>query len=224
MTATNKMISTVSRQLLVGTVLMAAVLYAGIAQAQYSGYYIGLFNGDMDFDSQLYYPVDVTPPSSSFPVIGIIYGPTEGETGLDGLVVGYGFNDNFEVQIGYMRPEEFEDRWAEPGFDPVKRSLSASGFNFGGVAKYPVTRYWQVYGTFGFLQLSVDVDVDSLVTTDSFSYSQNSSGLYYGAGTLFKLTRKIGLSLEYKKMSISAGNFFDKVDLEGLTVGLQFNF
>ena len=204
--------------------MFVAVSFSGAAHAQYSGYYVGLFSGNVDVDTTLAYLVDITPPSATVPELAVVYGPARGDTDLDGLVIGYQFNDNFEVQIGYLSPEDFEDQWAEPGFEPVSRGLSISGFNFGGVAKYPIMRRWHVFGTFGLMQLDVDVDIRSLVSPGAVTYSQNSSGLYYGAGTLVELTRQFALSAEYKFIRISAGNFFDDVDMDGLTVGLQFSF
>lgn len=208
----------------IASILLATALFAGTAQAQYSGYYIGLFSGNVDVDTTLSYFVDVTPPGSPVIQIAEIYGPARGKTDLDGIVVGYRFNDNFEVQIGYVSPDDFKDQWAEPGFEPVSRTLSVSGFNFGGVAKYPITRRWHIFGTLGLMQLDVDVDIHSLVSSGAVTYSQNTSGLYYGVGTLVELTRQFGLSLEYKMMNISAGRNFDDVDMDGFTVGLQFSF
>ena len=164
--------------------------------------------------TNLYVGVGVGSAQQKIEVDG--YSDTISKTAFN-LNGGYKFDQNFALEVGYASFGK-----ASGSEDGVSASIEPTSFYVAGVATYPVSPVFSVYGKLGAARNRTKLS--ATIGTDSFSNTQTETTLVAGVGVAYTVAPNIDLTLEYL-------NFGKAVDTNGvtvkpsqLTVGARFAF
>jgi OOP family OmpA-OmpF porin len=132
-----------------------------------------------------------------------------GSTKVDGLdgskasfggFLGYGFNQNFAVEVGYRQL----GKWDVMGAD-----LKAKQTHLSVIGAWPLNQQLDVYGRLGYNQLR------AVASYGGYSYGDDTTGALYGVGLNYSFTPAISGRIEVQKPSSDSTN---------LSVGVAFKF
>lgn len=137
--------------------------------------------------------------------------------GTIGLAVGYHYNGNFALELGYHVIGDSKLS-GSTGDD----TLSAKSVTLAAIGSYPLSSKFDLLAKVGFANNSyTDTLSGALTFVDGTQTSTgSSSGVDYGIGALFHATDTVGVRVMYE----SLGNFASGVSLSAVTVGATFDF
>jgi OOP family OmpA-OmpF porin len=117
-----------------------------------------------------------------------------------GGFLGYGFNQNFAVELGYRQL----GKWDALGVDVRAKQTHLSAIGF-----YPLNAQLDVYGRLGYNQLRGDASYKG------FTYGDDTSGVLYGVGLNYSFNPVMSGRIEVQKPSSDSTN---------ISVGVAFKF
>lgn len=132
-------------------------------------------------------------------------------TGLK-LIVGYQYNASWAVEGGLVDAGKFGYSATKTG-GWVTADYKMSGINFSGVGLLPLNKLITVFGKLGYTAFTLNTSINGAGGSVSPTQTANSGG--YGAGVIFRMNEKMGLRLEWEKMSS---------DVNMVSLGLQTRF
>jgi opacity protein-like surface antigen len=124
----------------------------------------------------------------------------DGNKASFGGFLGYGFNQNFAVELGYRQL----GKWSEQGID-----LKAKQTHLSVVGSYPLNAQFDIYGRLGYNQLRAEASFGNA------TYGEDSSGALYGVGVNYNFTPTISGRFEVQKPASDTTNY---------GVGIVFKF
>jgi OmpA-OmpF porin, OOP family len=163
---------------IVGAGLLAALLAAGEARADESGFYLGASAGEARQKSG-----DFEGTDNSFKVFG-----------------GYSFNEYLAAEAGYVDGGRQVDHAG-----PLRLAVDSSGLFVAGLAKLPIGRYVAPYVKVGYVFYDSTATVSSGAQT--LYESRSDEDLLYGIGCEFKLGENFRLRVEYERVDVSDADF-----------------
>jgi OOP family OmpA-OmpF porin len=132
-----------------------------------------------------------------------------GSTKIDGVddnkasfggFLGYGFNQNVAVELGYRQL----GKWDVLGAD-----LKAKQAHLSVIGSWPLNQQLDVYGRLGYNQLRAEASYAG------YTYGEDTSGALYGIGLNYSFTPAIAGRIEVQKPSSDSTN---------ISVGVAFKF
>jgi OOP family OmpA-OmpF porin len=117
-----------------------------------------------------------------------------------GGFLGYGFNQNVAVELGYRQL----GKWDVMGAD-----LKAKQAHLSVIGSWPLNQQLDVYGRLGYNQLRAEASYAG------YTYGEDTSGALYGIGLNYSFTPAIAGRIEVQKPSSDSTN---------ISVGVAFKF
>jgi len=144
------------------------------------------------------------------------YSDTVSKTAFN-LNGGYKFDQNFAVEVGYL---SFGKASGSDG--TVSASIEPTSFYVAGVATYPVSPVFSVYGKLGASANRTKLSAKS--GTESFSNTQSETTLLVGVGAAYTVAQNIDITLEYVNVGKTVKVDGVTVKPSQLTIGARFSF
>jgi OOP family OmpA-OmpF porin len=116
----------------------------------------------------------------------------DGNKGSFGGFLGYGFNQNLAVELGYRHLGS----WDEQGVD-----LKAKQTHLSVVGSFPVTPEFDVYARLGYNKLRAEASFGGA------TFGDNTSGALYGVGVNYTITPAVSARFEVQKPSSDSTNY-----------------
>ena len=198
--------------------LIAASLATGVARAQSQRGYVGVGVGSSNasFNSSDF--------SLGLPQVSESADKTS--TGMKAFV-GFRFNRNFAAELGYVDLGKFKYNYNGGGAGSAELDYKVSGFTVSGIAAWPVTEDFSLFGRLGAFGSTAKISLASATGNVATSLanvgitvgsgaSANKTNLYYGAGAQYDFTRHIAARVEYENY----GEVGDSNDTGRATVSL----
>jgi OOP family OmpA-OmpF porin len=117
-----------------------------------------------------------------------------------GGFLGYGFNQNFAVELGYRQLGSW---------DVVGVNVKAKQTHLSAIGSYPLNAQLDVYGRLGYNQLRGEAKYQGV------TFGDDTSGVLYGVGLNYSFTPVISGRVEVQKPSSDSTN---------ISVGVAFKF
>jgi OOP family OmpA-OmpF porin len=131
------------------------------------------------------------------------------------LFLGYGFNQNFALEGGYVNLGK-----AKASGNGASATFKGDGFYTQAVGIAPINSDFSVFGKLGFVVAKVKFDGSAPGLT--VSESKTSTQPTFGVGAQYNLSKTIGLRAEWERFR---GKIEDsKGDADLLSVGVSFSF
>lgn len=125
------------------------------------------------------------------------------------LFGGYNFNQYFAVEGGYadLGKPAVKQTWVDGS---GKGTFKETAWFLAGKGTLPINEQFNVFGKLG---VTFNHVKNSSSDTDGWSYSasDNRTGVLYGVGAEYNVTKQIGIRLEYEDF----GKFGDKLSVDG---------
>jgi OOP family OmpA-OmpF porin len=115
----------------------------------------------------------------------------DGNKASFGGFLGYGFNQNFAVELGYRQL----GKWDVQGVD-----VKAKQTHLSVIGSYPLNAQLDVYGRLGYNQLRAEASYGG------YSYGDDTSRAMYGVGLNYSFTPAISGRIEVQKPSSDSTN------------------
>ena len=138
------------------------------------------------------------------------------------LFGGYNFNQYFGLELGYVDLGEasLDITATAPAAATASVSAEADGFQFTGIARYPLMNNFDVFGKVGGFVWDVEGggSVTSGATTVVVSAEDDGSSIMFGFGAEYELQNNIGIRAEWERFEVSS----DDVDM--FSIGVEYDF
>ncbi|GAB1266834.1 hypothetical protein NBRC116493_00870 [Aurantivibrio infirmus] len=221
-----------SKEAKITSIILAALalnlLFVLKANAQYSNIYVELSYGKQevsDFEFFLNF--------SDF--------KDEGENDkVAGLAVGRKFNDNLSAEISYFKfdnvTSEITSFFPVPVFDSMGNIVSTipsvpdfaefelSSVQVSVIGNLRLGNRFNVFAKGGLSQ----GNITAKFTDNNFGgvgrASESGSGIHFGVGIVFNVTRSLALEFEYQTFDFGNNLFVDNVDVDTTTFGIRYIF
>jgi OOP family OmpA-OmpF porin len=132
-------------------------------------------------------------------------------------LVGYQFNRNFAVELGYINFGEVEARG--PGGTV---SVEATAFDLMAVGSLPVVDRFSVYGKLGLYRGETDGRANTVLLTASSS--ESNTDLTFGFGARFDISRNFAVRAEWQRYADVGGGDVGEDDIDVISIGALFRF
>lgn len=132
-------------------------------------------------------------------------------------LVGYQFNRNFAVELGYIDLGEVDARG--PGGTV---SAEATAFELVAVGSLPVADRFSVYGKLGLFRGETDARVNTVLR--NLSLSETNTDLTFGFGARFDVSRNFAVRAEWQRYSDVGGGDIGESDVDVISIGALFRF
>jgi OOP family OmpA-OmpF porin len=202
-------------------------LWAGAAQAQSQGWYIGAGVGQSKANN-----ASCSDLSGVFDP-GFSCSSNDTDTGWK-LFAGYQFNPNFALEGGYVDLGNFKaSASGTVAAIPVTASGSnkASGFSFDAVGTLPVSEEFGLIGRIGVFAWTLDSTatasgggVGPPGTTASASDKPSGTGLDFGLGVKYDFNSVVGVRAEWQRFKSIGDDTTGKSDIDLLSASLVYRF
>lgn len=172
-------------------IALGAMGLSPLAAADDSGVYIGAAVGYIDAPDNVQLGV---------PDVPLLTGKTDDEVFTPGLDVGYRFNRNIAVELGYVDLGDVKADFADlgGGTDATARGkFSADGVSLSLVGTFPIGR-WEPYVKAGALFSSTTLQYSGAVAGDAFSadIDNDAQDALYGFGIRYVLSDGLRIVLD----------------------------
>lgn len=161
--------------------------------------------------------------------IGIDYGRTEAKKYCDHITncsdsdngpkleVGYNFNENFAVELGYVSFGTIYDS----NENSVSLSQESNAITLSLLGTVPVSEYVGLYARLGYAQYDTNNtgEVAGVPVAD-----EDGSTPFWGAGVRFNLNEKFAIRVEYQNYRDLSNQPGRKDDVQGLFAGVNYTF
>ena len=127
---------------------------------------------------------------------------------------GYQVNRNFAAEFGYTNLGEI----SVSGFG-FNASAEATAWELVGVGSFPVANRLSLFGKIGFYRAEAEYEDNTGVTAD-----ESNTGLTFGFGARYDITRNLGLRLEWQRYSDVGGDDTGESDVDVLGVSVIWKF
>ena len=172
-------------------IALGALVLSPLAVADESGVYIGASVGHVDMPDHVQLGV---------PNVPLMSGETEGTVFTPGVDIGYRFNRNIAIELGYadlgdLKANVFDATGA--GDANARSTFSAAGFSLALVGTFPIGK-WQPYVKAGALFSSTTLKYSGSIAGNAFSANidNDSEDAIYGLGVRYALTEHLELFLD----------------------------
>jgi OOP family OmpA-OmpF porin len=176
----------------------AATTFAGPAAAQDMGFYAGAAFGQAETDG-------VCDIAAGF--VGVSCDEKDTAWKIFG---GYQVNRNFSVELGYANFGEATV--TGPG---GTATIEGNAFDLVAVGSLPLADRFSVYGKLGLYRADFEVS-----NTLGFSEDASETGLTFGVGLRFDITRNLAARLEWQRYQ----EVGDDLDVSMMSLGVLFKF
>ena len=142
------------------------------------------------------------------------------------LFAGYQFTDNFAVEGGYTDLGKVTANGIVSGA-AASAEAKAKGWEFVGVASFPIYDRFSIYGKAGVFRAKADVSVTATVPgfSATLSTSEWSTDFTFGAGVKYSFTPNVGARLEWQRyQNVKAGGNSGDENIDLFSLGLLYNF
>lgn len=203
-------------------VLATAGLVCASSASADTGFYLGATLGQSSFSS----------PDDQINIGAIPFTKSKTDTAF-GVRVGYGINENFAIEGGYIDLGKqvvsfYNDPAPAPNNSNRRNSMSAKGVALSVVGKLPVSDNFLLIGKLGVSRLtnrSVETNAwEGVGNPTSFDNSDTSTKPTYGIGVQYKLTPQISLLGEIEHFEAKAGLHTVDLKVNLFSAGLQYQF
>lgn len=142
------------------------------------------------------------------------------------IFIGYQFNDYFAVEGGYVDFGKAKANGTITGVT-VSASAEANSWELVGVAGWPFTPQFSVYGKAGLHRWDLDVTATGSVPGFSVTASGSDKGtdFTFGLGAKYSITQNIIVRAEWQRYKdVGSDNTGGKSDIDLLSLGLLYRF
>jgi len=203
------------------------VSYSSVADD--SGFYIGVSAGASNLDEDAgAINTELAAEAAVFSIVGFASTTTVDDDDLGWKIYGgYNFNKYFSVELGYTDLGEAELNTTITAPALVAGTLAATadltGFQFAGIASYPVSEEFDVFGKIGAYVWESDATAVAVIAglTEAVKAEQDGTDILFGLGAEYNFTNNITLRAEWERFS---GLTDDENDVDLFSVGIQYNF
>lgn len=169
-------------------IVLGALILPPAALADDSGIYIGANVGEVDMPDNVQLGV---------PAVPLLRGPSDGSVFTPGLEIGYRFNRNIALELGYVDLGDLKANVSDltGGTDANARvKFSADGVSLSLVGTFPVGK-WEPYVKAGALFSSTTLKYSGTMAGGPFSadIDNDAEDALYGIGVRYALTERLKL-------------------------------
>ena len=180
--------------------LASAMMLAGPALAQDTGFYAGLSIGQSSADVDCTGATTCDDKDSAWKILG-----------------GYRFNRNLAVEFGYT---DLGAVSASDGVDSVK--IESTAFELVAVGSFPIAEKFSLLGKIGMYRGETDGTVSGSV---SGSVSESNTDLTFGVGVQWDFTKNLAARAEWQRYSdVGGGDIGDSADVDVMSIGVIWKF
>lgn len=145
------------------------------------------------------------------------------------LQLGYNLNKNFAVEGGYFNLGKATANYVSGG-TVANASAKADGWNISAVGKLPINDSFAVFGKLGAFYSDTKVSASASIPgigSGAVNASDSKTGMVYGLGLSYDMTKAIALRAEYEIYDKVGGTYLgtdlkSKVDV--FSVGVAYKF
>ena len=135
---------------------------------------------------------------------------------------GYNINKYFGLELAYVDLGEADANITvtAPTAATVNATAEGDGFTIAGIARYPVSEQFDVFGKVGAFVWDTEVtaSVASGATTAAISAGDNGTDVMFGFGAEYEIANNFGIRAEWERYKLNG----DDADL--FSLGLEYDF
>ncbi len=188
------------------------------AFADDAGAYIGAGIGYVDMPGNL---------GLGVPDVPVMFGETKGGEVAPGVELGYRFNRNIAVELGYVDLGDLKANVVDPNGSDASAQLqfSADGYSLALVGMFPINQ-WEPYVKAGAVFSSTTLNYSGSFSGAGFSakIDNDTEDAIYGAGVRYSLTEQLKLYFDTTYFMELGEPGFGQVDYFKLSLGLNWRF
>ncbi len=133
------------------------------------------------------------------------------------VLVGYQLHPNVAVELGYV--DLGEVKATGPG---GRITASATAFDLSAIGSVNVWKGLSPYVRLGVYRAKVEQDINTVTFVDSSS--ETNTGVVYGLGLRYDVTRRLAVRAEWQKYNEVGGSTVGEDDITVISLGVLFKF